>query len=386
MKKRKKQEAAQKSLLSVQTSRKKSQPFMQLNDYTPLKIGQIDLYDSLREAIPVIDAALDKIIRLIGDFEVTARTTGAKRILKNFQNNVRVGASGYGLDVFVRQYLDRLLTWGTVVGEIVPYKEGGVAALYCANLRDIEIKEGDSPLSVKVCTRKGAELVPVPHQDRILISALNPMPGEVVGTSILRGLPFVSSVLLKIFNTIGTNWERVGDLRYAVTYKPSGSVPEMSLDDDTVNQISEEWSRAMSSSEGVRDFVAVGDVSVKVIGADGQILDAQVPVRQMLEQIIAKLGIPPFMLGLCWSSTERMSQQQADILTSELESYRALLSPVIRRICEAHLRSLGIADDVEVNWTDISLQDEVEQSRAALLRAQAEATAEANSATVSSKS
>lgn len=380
MRKRKNREAAQKGLASVQTSRKKSQPFLRLNDYTPLKTGQIELYDSLREAIPIVDAALDKIIRLIGDFEVTARSATAKGILKNFQKHVRVGATGFGLDAFVRQYLDRLLTWGTVVGEIVPYKEGGVAALYCANLRDIELKEGDSPLNVTVCTRKGAELLPVPHPERILVSALNPMPGEVVGTSLLRGLPFVSSVLLKIYNTIGTNWERVGDLRYAVTYKPSGAVPEMSLDDDTVTQISEEWSRAMSSNEGVRDFVAVGDVSVKVIGADGQILDAEVPVRQMLEQIISKLGIPPFMLGLCWSSTERMSQQQADILTSELESYRAILTPVIRRICEAHLRSLGIADDVEVNWTDISLQDEVEQSRAALLRAQANATKTENTA------
>ena len=35
-----------------------------------------------------------------------------------------------------------------------------------------------------------------------------------------------------------------------------------------------------------------------------------VPVRQLLEQLIAKLSIPPFLLGLSWSSTERMSSQQ----------------------------------------------------------------------------
>lgn len=64
--------------------------------------------------------------------------------------------------------------------------------------------------------------------------------------------------------------------------------------------------------------MAVGDVSIKVIGADNQWIDTEVPVRQMLEQIVAKLSIPPFMLGLSWSTTERMSKQQADGLTSEL--------------------------------------------------------------------
>lgn len=57
----------------------------------------------------------------------------------------------------------------------------------------------------------------------------------------------------------------------------------------------------------VRDFVSVGDVSIKAIGADNQILDSETPVRQILEQLVAKTGLPPFMLGLSWSSTERMS-------------------------------------------------------------------------------
>ena len=40
-------------------------------------------------------------------------------------------------------------------------------------------------------------------------------------------------------------------------------------------QLASEWSRAMEStrSGSVRDFVAVGDVDIKVIGADNQILE-----------------------------------------------------------------------------------------------------------------
>ena len=49
----------------------------------------------------------------------------------------------------------------------------------------------------------------------------------------------------------------------------------------------------MSSRDTVKDFVAVGDVSVKVIGADNNVLSSEIPVRQLLEQIIAKTGAAP---------------------------------------------------------------------------------------------
>ena len=128
----------------------------------------------------------------------------------------------------------------------------------------------------------------------------------------------------------------------------------------------------MKAGGPVRDFVAVGDVSIKAIGADSQILDSEIPVRQMLEQIVAKTGIPPFMLGLSWSSTERMSSQQADLLTSELEAYRRVLTPVILKICKMFLLLNSIDDNPEIIWDDITLQDECELSKARLYDAHRE--------------
>ena len=52
------------------------------------------------------------------------------------------------------------------------------------------------------------------------------------------------------------------------------------------------------NAQKVKDFVAVGDVSIEVIGADNKILNSEIPVRQLLEQIVAKTGLPPFMLDL----------------------------------------------------------------------------------------
>ena len=137
--------------------------------------------------------------------------------------------------------------------------------------------------------------------------------------------------------------------------------------------LASEWSRAMQDTKGgsVRDFVAVGDVDIRVIGADAPILDSQVPVRQILEQVVAKTGIPPFMLGLSWSSTERMSSQQADMLTTEVTAIRRTITPVVERICRLWLQMHGYTCGFEVQWEDINLQDEVEDARAALYREQA---------------
>ena len=228
-------------------------------------------------------------------------------------------------------------------------------------------------MQVQVCRREAAGgLTPVPYPELVMVSALRPEPGRLYGTSVLKGLPFVSGILLKIFNSVGLNWERVGNVRFAVTYKPGPDAGERAYARDRAEQIAREWSRAMQSSgAGVSDFVSVGDVNIRVIGADNQVLDSEVPVRQMLEQIVAKLSIPPFLLGLHWSSTERMSAQQADILTSELEFYRRLLRPVIEKICRMELRLRGCPEEFELVWDNINLQDEVELAHARLLAAQA---------------
>jgi hypothetical protein len=156
-----------------------------------------------------------------------------------------------------------------------------------------------------------------------------------------------------------------------VTYKPGDG--DKMFSKDRAKEIAAAWSDGMKSSAVgvVKDFVAVGDVDIKVIGADNQLIDTEVPVRQLLEQIVAKLSVPPFLLGLNWSTTERMSSQQADILTSELEYYRRLLTPVLEEICSVFLRLCGSAEGAKVNWGNINLQDEEALARSRLYNAQA---------------
>jgi hypothetical protein len=357
---------------AVQTARARSAGFGVLDNYTPLTRPEYQAYEAIREGIPVVDAAINKIVRLTGGFTVRCDDEADNYELNKFLSSVQVGASGRGIDSFISAYLDQLLMYGTAVGEIVP--DAGcrtVAALYNAPLGGLTVRCDDSdPLKAVVCRTDGVNVTPAPYQGLITVSALNPEPGSAVGNSMLKGLPFVSRILLKIYDSIGTNFDRMGNLRYAVTYKPSGDILDRSAAKERAMQIAEQWSSAMQSGT-VKDFVAVGDVDIRVIGADNQIIDSEVPVRQMLEQIVAKTGIPPFMLGLSWSTTERMSSQQADILTSELEYYRSLLTPVIVRICDVWRRLNGRGCEFTVEWNSINLQDEVELKKARLIEAQA---------------
>ena len=334
------------------------------------------MYDGLRQSIPVIDAAIGKIGRLVGGCAPICTDQRAQAELEAFFRDVCVGAAARGMDAFIRSYLDSLLTYGNAVGEIAAAADGrSVAGLYIAPLSDVCIRQGASPLEAKIYVyRDGITPAPAPYPELILFSALDPPPGQVYGCSLLRGLPFVCDILMKIYASIGQNFERMGNLRYAVTYRPGPDAPDQTGAKEIADSIAREWADAMDAARHgiIRDFVAVGDVDIKVIGADSQMVSTEVPVRQMLEQIVAKLGVPPFLLGLNWSTTERMSAQQADILTSELESYRRLLTPVLVKICTVFLRLRGYACGVDIVWENINLQDELELANARLTNLRAD--------------
>ena len=361
---------------AVQLRDERRHPFLQLDGYVPLGRGEAALYRAIREAVPVVDAAICKLVRLCGGLTVACRDGRAQDDLNRFLRTVSVGRGQRGIQAFLDQYLSSMLVCGRAVGEIVPAPDGrDVAALLCADVERIEIREGDSPLDFTLCVRDAHGRVREPErQDLLLFTPFQPETCAPYGASMLRSMPFLADILMKIFDATGKNWDRMGNVRFAVVCRGEDGAQER------CNTVAREWSAAMQAGRDgvVRDFVCAGDVEIRAIGADNQVLDSEVPVRQILEQLVAKTGIPPFLLGLSWSSTERMSSQQADILTSEIAAIRRSLEPVVERICELWLRLRGFDDRVDVDWLDVNLQDEESEARAALYRAQARAVEEEN--------
>ena len=360
--------------VSVQTatSCRKTHPFIDIENYNPLSRFKFKLYSSLRDAVPAIDASISKLVRLIGTFKIECEDEEISFKINDFLENVQVGVCSTGIDSFIFIFLDQLLTYGTAIGEIVPNEKfDNIVALYNSSLKNVELRCDQKSLKLLVYKKFGGKLSLIEHPEFIVISSFNNEPDQIYGNSIMKGLPFVSSILLKIFNSIGNNWDRVGNARFAVTYKPPSVASEQVYTKERVEQIASEWSKTMKNDTPT-DFVAVGDVDIKVIGADNQVLDSKVPVRQILEQIVSKLSIPPFLLGLSWTTTESMATQQLEVLNSELESYRRLLNPVIRKICKTWMRFNKVESNFKINWDSINLKDELRSANTRFLNARAE--------------
>lgn len=371
----KKQPVEAAAAATVQLRRRQQHGFALLGGYVPLQHNEATLYRAIRENVPLVDACIYKILRLCGGVSVRCGDQQAQQGLERFLREVNTGRGQQGIHGFLDQYLDSMLMFGQGVGEMVLTRDGrDIAAVLCARAEDVAVCEGDSPLDFRLgAADEMGQIRPLPCQELLLFTPFNPETYAPYGVSLLRSMPFLTELLGKIYQAMGVNWERMGNVRFAVIYKPGEGELERGMAQERSQVLAREWSRAMEDTRdgSVRDFVAVGDVDIKVIGADNQVMDAAVPVRLILEQLVSKTGIPPFMLGLNWSSTERMSAQQADLLTSEMTAIRRTLTPAVARICRMWLRLHGFGCGFEVVWDDINLQDLVEEAKADWYRQQA---------------
>ena len=124
-------------------------PFGALRGYVPLGTGEEQIYYQMRTAIPVLDAAVGKLVRLSGGFEVKCRTPMAQEKLNQFLKVVPCGRGQFGIGNFLSGYLDSLLTYGRAVGEMV-VSDGKLRAICWGDVTRLEIHEGESPLDMVI--------------------------------------------------------------------------------------------------------------------------------------------------------------------------------------------------------------------------------------------
>ncbi len=121
-------------------------------------------------------------------------------------------------------YLDCLLTCGRAVGEIVPSRDGReIAAVLCGRVSDIQVREGTPPLEVVLAQKRpDGSVEDLPRQELLLFYPVPPQPGEP-----LWGVPAAEYAVsgggaAEDLPDPGANWERAGNVRFAVVYKPDG--------------------------------------------------------------------------------------------------------------------------------------------------------------------
>ena len=94
---------------AVQLRGSERHPFALLDGYVPLHEPAFGLYRAIREAVPVVDAAVLKLVRLAGGVRVTCADKGLEKRLAEFLRTVPVGWNQVGLQAFLDSYLDCLI-------------------------------------------------------------------------------------------------------------------------------------------------------------------------------------------------------------------------------------------------------------------------------------
>lgn len=335
------------------------------------------LFRLLRDNIPAVDAALQTYCALVGSLEVTADEP-LKTEIETFLNCVKVGHFGRGFKRFQDQMVSSKLLYGKGVGEIVPNNSGSdLYALTAIDPETVEFKPvAGASLELTVVQQQGAgksvDLDP-------LFTIVSTHGGEADphGISMLRSVPFVGEILLLIEEATKASWERYGCPVYHVhmTLPEGFADPSGTKTAALMTGVQTTWNEALRArkSGNVRDFFTASteDAKVGVIGAGQAVLDLQAPYRAFAEQVCAATHLPPWMLGFTWSTTERLSSNQADLLVSLVRGVAGEWLPHAERIVRLWCDMTGRQGDFELAQAPMSLQDAAETARADLLAAQA---------------
>ena len=73
---------------AVQLRNSTRHPFGMLRDYVPMRTGELQLYREVREAVPLVDAAIYKLVRMCGGVSARCGDPAAERELAEFLRRI----------------------------------------------------------------------------------------------------------------------------------------------------------------------------------------------------------------------------------------------------------------------------------------------------------
>ena len=120
-------------------------PYGLLETLTPAAGSEIQTYRLIRQLVPIVDAAVRKVVRLAGGFCVKCDSEQAERALGQFLRTVNTGNGQRGLQSFLDCYLDSMLTNGMAVGEIMTENAREIRAVVCRDVSAVTLRTGADP-------------------------------------------------------------------------------------------------------------------------------------------------------------------------------------------------------------------------------------------------
>jgi len=349
--------------------------------YLPLQ-PDIMIYNIIREAIPLADAIVRKRARLLGDFRYDALgNDGVQKFLDEFYRNIRVGQFGKGFRNYQNQVLDSVLCNGFSVSEIVPNQGmNGINHLKVGKALQFRfIRNEDKTLELCQLVDSNFQPLRLANQDLIKYVAFDLRDGHPQGRSIFSSCPFVAEVISRIIKSIDNVVWRFGDPTLVLIYGAGEGEETESVHEAIDIYLAKIKAVMLNRKSGGSGDVGMshakgGSISLQLLGGDSKfkLIDVEMPMRMMMEQLISVSDIPPSLFGLSWSTTERMSKDQIEMLVAQLESERTMFDATIEEITDMALIMNGMAGAKWKHvWYPINLSDEVSTASARLTTAQA---------------
>jgi hypothetical protein len=350
------------------------------------------LLEEMRRTVPILDRALTVLVGLCGQVEFEA-TRATRTELEAWAHALRVNQTGRGLQGWIEAHLDALLLYGKGVTEIVPaHAHTDVYALMNLDPRSVVFQVTADPLVLLPLQRQhvNAFLMPL-NPELLLISVNGGHTDSPHGFSLYRSLPYVAQAARTIENATAQVWQRLGCPPFHINWDPGAKFtdPQGTLAAQGLAVLQSQWTQSQagratapggSGANSVGDYFTAGNVKVSVIGHEHTPLPLAETWRVFEEQLVSVTGLPSWLLGFHWATTERMALQQSEILVANIESLRRHVQPQLEQLIDLRQRFAGRRGRVKVRWSKVSLHDLTEQARGKAWEAQARGREIANAA------
>jgi hypothetical protein len=352
-------------------------------NYLPQPINP-QVFDTMRQAIPIIDTALDKLSKLTGNPIVTWESEKIQTEWDLWAESVRVAPISQSLGTWQNGHESRTLLYGTCASNIVIARDGrDVAGLKYIPYATLKLRlNPDDDMDVIVAQQQGGIEPVILDRDFIVLNSHEPQDKSIFGRSLFANCPFIAELPIIMLHAEKSLWTRQGCPPNVITVEiePDSMDPGSELDfqqqvNAYLDDIEKNWTDAQNSRNTtgeVKDFFGAGKFTIKTVGSDLKEIEFNIPYRAAIEQIIGVTHLPPFMLGMHWSTTERLSEEQAQSLERIVTDYQADFKPGIAQIADWWARCRGYANaDREITWPTMDIRDRVELARAELFKEQA---------------
>ena len=390
-------------------------------DYYLRKVSG-DFYEALREGIPIIDSAIRRLISINGTIRIIGDNAALVKELEDFCLSVPVNDHQKGIHAFLENFSNETFEQGFSLPEfiattdlkdiarlVVPdskqiifrrnadgttepwyrylnnFTAGGVIRLSSPGTLTERIINAAYNQAVYINSGWEVKLNPANK----LYFSINNENSDPYGVSLMRSMEFCSQILMTIQNGVKNSWERFADPSLFVKYKTN----RKDLGTDTLEQRRQKVQDDVSSAFRAKrngnsaDFVAAvsadADMEIRVIGADGQILELEMPAQHVLDQIVSKTGLPAWLLGVSSKTVQGMATLEIEAALQDAKIRQLAMLPELIRLFSIVLKLRGrswknitTSVDKRGDWGVIfetpNLRDLVAQAQARFLNAQAD--------------